>query len=89
MHSIENSSNKYSKTHHFLIVFTELFYYYLLLLLLLETEGECTHTQAGGRVEGEREREDLKQAPTCRAQGGVRSHDPWDHDLTRVRHLTD
>ena len=43
--------------------------------------------------EGQRERENLKQAlhSQCRAQCGVRTPEPWGHGLrwNQVRHLTD
>ena len=70
---------------HIAIIFSFLFYFYIfnfLKCLFILRERERVSASGGGRGA---ESTNPKQVPNCqhRALHGARTHEPWDHDLSR------
>ena len=62
---------------------------FFLHLFIFERQRETEHEQGRGRERGRHRIRSRLQALGCqhRAQYGARTHEPWDHDLSRSRTL--
>ena len=66
-----------------------LFLFFLMFLFIFESERETEHEQGRSRERGRHRIRSRLQAPSCqhRARCGARTHEPWDHDLSRSQTL--